>query len=381
MDVPTLGQLIKKPASCGNLVHEADIVPSHSSLYTSMSARVLPAPDGDVEDIEDLDDIAGIAETPDAPSPVTIRQRRESKEQDGLHGWALARNAFLSKNRTDAVDVWQAVAREAKEAAEAKKKSESEGTAAPSPAPHAKSESAAALTAFRATRSRTVTLGGLSALSATAMRTFQRATSSARLDPTSPNSSRPSSSHKKSRSLQELLDLDIRDLDKHRGFFGSIRFPAAPRAIPSKFVRLAAIHDYHDADAALHYSKHVVDLALVTWKLTPPCAMISLPHAGGDVNASGGGGHKQLSVNSRLELVLRRGIAEAARKTGAWIFTSGSGSDASARTAGRAMMYLSHEYAASLRAYSDPTHTHRTPHSYPTHTPRMARSLQMGGGN
>ena len=116
--------LIKKPAFQGTsarlcLVHEADIVHNTRAACTSMSARVLPASDGDIEDIEDLDDIAGIAETPDAPSPVTIRQRRESKEQDGLHGWALARNAFLSKNRTDAVDVWQAVAREAKEAAEA----------------------------------------------------------------------------------------------------------------------------------------------------------------------------------------------------------------------------------------------------------------------
>lgn len=126
------------------------------------------------------------------------------------------------------------------------------------------------------------------------------------------------------------------------GFFGSIRFPSAGAgSIPSKFVRLRSAHDYASPQQSVGYAKLVVDLAINTWKLAPPCAMISIPDAGRSP--------AKLSANTRLDLVIRRGIAEAAHRTGAWIFTGGSTDDAGAHVAGRAMVHLSNEHGESER--------------------------------
>ena len=277
-----------------------------------------------------------------APKPVVLATNANHEaapagaapEENSLHGWALARNAFLSKSKADAVDVWQAVVKDARAAAQRETQA-AQATAAPVATPN-ETEAAAALRAFRATRGRTTTL---ERLSATALRTLRTRFTK---EDTSPASSRPGSAKKQSKSLKELLLRDVRPGVDHKfGFFGLIRFPAAARAIPSKFVRLASTHNFADADEATHYSKHIVELALATWKvreattafhrsfhlllshafsrllsrrqcaqLSPPCAMISLLHAGHrSIGDAGGGGRMQaLHVNSQLELVVRRGV-------------------------------------------------------------------------
>lgn len=155
----------------------------------------------------------------------------------------------------------------------------------------------------------------------------------------SPSSSRPDSA-RDYKPLLAILKRDEHGNARDQGFFGSIRFPSTPAA-PAKFVRLASSHNFADPEESALYARHVVNLALTTWKLPPPCAVISIPEAG--VSAS------KLSVNSRLDLVLRRGIAEAAHRTGAWIFTGGSSSDAAARAAGRAMLNVANEHGDSER--------------------------------
>ena len=158
------------------------------------------------------------------------------------------------------------------------------------------------------------------------------------LDAESPASSRPDSSRQAQPPLRALLDANGEKEDG-AGFFGSIRFSSAP--FPSKFVRLASKHDFTDPEESGLYARHVVDLALSTWKLPAPCAMISIPDAGSSTS--------KLSVNSRLDLVVRRGIAEAAYRTGAWIFTGGNAGDPAAHVAGRAMLHLANEHGDSNR--------------------------------
>ena len=74
--------------------------------------------------------------------------------------------------------------------------------------------------------------------------------------------------------------------------FGSIRFPA--RTMPAKFVHLAP-----DSKPSV-----VVSLLVDTWKLATPCAVLALnPPSAGLMSPA-------LDVNSRLNLMLRRGLAE-----------------------------------------------------------------------
>ena len=73
----------------------------------------------------------------------------------------------------------------------------------------------------------------------------------------------------------------------------------------------------------------VVELLLKTWKMRPPCAMISIPSMSSEAAARAGAGGKdgeERLISQQLELVIRRGLAEAVAKTDAWVFTSGDGS-------------------------------------------------------
>lgn len=293
-------------------------------------AKVSPNPPQDLE-VENIDWAAqDPIETPRAPPPPvaapqdTVSQpvATTAAEKDGggaattqpappLRGWGVARNAMLTAAREE---------------------------------PTAQDRLREAVEDHVAKELHPERLGNRMAKNAKGLARRMLKDTSSRQDPESPGGSRPGSA-KGSQPLQTLINLDVRGKDADGlGTFGSIRFLAAPRAQPSKFVRLASSVDFSDPMASLFYARHVVDLALKTWKLPPPCAMISMPHSGG----SGLTGTK-VAVNSRLELVLRRGIAEAARKTGAWIFTSGDATDASARVAGRAMLHVANEYGDSER--------------------------------
>jgi hypothetical protein len=263
-----------------------------------------PSPELELETLEDLDG--------------ALSSDGRSNDENRHEGWALARSAFLSSESKDAIaDVMSAAQSDNKAAA------------------------TAAMERYRGVRSgrnlmQRITTGARSTLNR-AVASMATATSST---PVSPGSSRPTSPQQ-SKPLRELMLRDAREgVSREQGFFGSIRFPTAPRAVPSKFIRLASTHDFADPAEARQYSKHVVALALATWKLPPPCAMISILEAGR---------MGKLQANSRLELVLRRGLAQAARKTGAWLITSGSAADAAARTAGRAMLHLANEHGDAER--------------------------------
>lgn len=251
-----------------------------------------------------------------AAQPRVVFQSDPTSERP--RGWALVRQEFLAKSKSDAVlELWQAAARDYRDVTREAK----------SPATGAATSQA--MTELRKTRSKRG-----STFVEMAMRRLKRVQ-----DPSpgsSPGNSRPGSP-KQSKPLINLLQRDTRHHVKQDcGFFGSIRFEAAPRALPSKFMRLASSHNFFDHEEAMHYARHVVDLAIHTWRLAPPCAMISVTDAGP---------HCDMPLNSRIELVLRRGIANAASQTSAWIFTNGSAADAGARTVGRAMLYLSNECA------------------------------------
>jgi hypothetical protein len=109
-----------------------------------------------------------------------------------------------------------------------------------------------------------------------------------------------------SRALSHIIPSEAK-----KGWFGSIRFGSArPRAPPSKFIRIDP-----NADA-----RRAIDVLLHTWKIPPPCAMLSLAHGGAhnhtltkeedDDDAPAGPLDQTM-----LRQLLRRGIAEAAQKT------------------------------------------------------------------
>lgn len=100
---------------------------------------------------------------------------------------------------------------------------------------------------------------------------------------------------------------------------GSIRFDGTARWPPSKFVRVSPTHS-NPAD--------VIDVLCEVWKLAPPCAIISLPPSF----------HRQ-ALPSRVELVVARGLAEAALKANAWIVTSGYADGVGAHVAGNAAAF------------------------------------------
>ena len=122
-------------------------------------------------------------------------------------------------------------------------------------------------------------------------------------------------------------------LTSPRARFGSIRFPDS-RMPPSKFARLETVVD--DEEEAQEQIDEVITLLLGTWNLTPPCAMISVApmERASQQHAFGEG-----DTSAQLELVLRRGLAEAVAKTNAWVFTSGDSDNPIARMVGNAMHY------------------------------------------
>lgn len=105
--------------------------------------------------------------------------------------------------------------------------------------------------------------------------------------------------------------------------FGSIRYPT--RAMPCKFVHLAPESSALD----------VVSLIVDTWKIEAPCALIALNPA----SSTPGGGSVQNAMSSQLNLILRRGLADAAHKTNAWVVSCGERSNEGAHLAGGANVY------------------------------------------
>ena len=110
---------------------------------------------------------------------------------------------------------------------------------------------------------------------------------------------------------------------------GSIRFDASTRWPPSKFVRVSPVHSK---------AADVIDVLCDVWKLAPPCAVISLPPS-----------FNRQSLASRVELVVARGLAEAALKTNAWIITSGYADGVGAHVAGNAMDFAHANLSGSAR--------------------------------
>ena len=102
--------------------------------------------------------------------------------------------------------------------------------------------------------------------------------------------------------------------------FGSIRFPG--RVMPAKYVRLAP-------DSRVDV---LVRLLVETWRLESPCAVLALNPAATTMA-------DDPPMSPRLELVLRRGLAEAARQTHGWIFTCGERSNFGAQAAGHAQAH------------------------------------------
>ena len=105
--------------------------------------------------------------------------------------------------------------------------------------------------------------------------------------------------------------------------FGSIRYPTRPT--PCKFVHLAPESSALD----------VVSLIVDTWKIASPCALIALNPA----SNGGGGGSVKNAMSQGLSLILRRGLADAAHKTNAWVISCGERSDEGAHLAGGANVY------------------------------------------
>ena len=99
--------------------------------------------------------------------------------------------------------------------------------------------------------------------------------------------------------------------------FGSIRFPG--RVMPAKYVRLAP-------DSRVDV---LVSLLVDTWRLESPCAVLALNPAATQLA-------DDPPMSPRLELILRRGLAEAARQTHGWVFTCGERSNFGAQAAGHA---------------------------------------------
>ena len=139
----------------------------------------------------------------------------------------------------------------------------------------------------------------------------------------------------------------------HSGRFGAVRFGENMRRPPSKFVRLPPLKASRGTSDQMF--SDMLDLMHSTWKIAPPCALLSIPEVKDNraLNMSGtsplcelGPRHCALLSRARslvptvkLELLLQRGITEAVQKTRAWIFTSGCAHDVAAQTVGSALDY------------------------------------------
>ena len=108
--------------------------------------------------------------------------------------------------------------------------------------------------------------------------------------------------------------------DSDTASFGSIRFPG--RVMPAKYVGVSS-----DSRADV-----LVNLLVDTWKLESPCAVLAL-------NPSATKMADDPAISPRLDLILRRGLAEAARQTHAWVFSCGERGSFGAQTAGYAQAY------------------------------------------
>ena len=92
--------------------------------------------------------------------------------------------------------------------------------------------------------------------------------------------------------------------------------------MPAKYVRVSS-----DSRADV-----LVSLLVDTWKLESPCAVLAL-------NPSATKMADDPAISPRLDLILRRGLAEAARQTHAWVFSCGERGSFGAQTAGYAQAY------------------------------------------
>ena len=102
---------------------------------------------------------------------------------------------------------------------------------------------------------------------------------------------------------------------------GSVRFASSGRS-PARFCRVPV---------EVSVGNDLIPLLTKSWGLAPPSAVISIPPVRGfDVDAS------VFSDEKKADLVFRRGLAEAARKTGAWVVT-GALEDGVATLVGRAL--------------------------------------------
>ena len=120
-----------------------------------------------------------------------------------------------------------------------------------------------------------------------------------------------------------LLSLKHGEDADTQGFFGSIQFDANQSFAPAKWISIGKTAE----------AKKIVDMLLKTWKLPPPCSLLSFP------------GEPEDSVKEPIEHehVFVRGIAEVIDKAKAWVFTSGIHQDPAAALAGRSMQYMQRE--------------------------------------
>lgn len=107
------------------------------------------------------------------------------------------------------------------------------------------------------------------------------------------------------------------------GSFGSIRFEnGSQRAAPSKFIKVQPNTSGSD----------LIELMLETWKIPPPCAVLSLAHCA-----------TPEAFNKMDQNLLSRGIAEATQKSKAWVVTSGDAQCIGADLGGSANLYGARE--------------------------------------
>ena len=102
------------------------------------------------------------------------------------------------------------------------------------------------------------------------------------------------------RELDKLLREDLKLHNGSPAAFGSVRF-ASTKRMPSKWAAFSS-----DSSAA-----DVCELLTRIWTLPQPPVLISIT-----------GAAKELTeMRPKDKLIFRRGLREAARKTGAWILT------------------------------------------------------------
>lgn len=116
------------------------------------------------------------------------------------------------------------------------------------------------------------------------------------------------------------------------GIFGSIRF-ADVAGEPAKFIRLPYTQGHPTSPA------DVLDLMSETWGLELPDALISII----DTKPASTGGPRPKELPKGVRLALQRGIAEAVRRTHAWLCTGGHTDAAGTRIAGLAVQYARRE--------------------------------------